>query len=917
MKKKHAIKYIGAAFAVVLGVAGTFAVSAESAQAATLSSSVFEETFASKKLSNQWLKNDFTIDADSYYSMRMENQTSYGAAMLYTAYEIHGDCVISFDFCQSNVNTEKARDNWFGILLGYNDDSAHFTGGNAAILSYGRAQTQLMDDGDGTSEKLVANSYNDHTKYSNSFLLSATDQMYTVELVVTSTGTRYSDGENLYKIDGYYYEKSGEASAKPQFTYKGVAADGYFGFSAMASATLDISNLTVTENGATVVSENFSQANGEGKKLLPSKDGAAWKGVNCSEMKIYSYFNGRMALSNAASGLLLSDYNLEANTLNKKTFTISYDTQVKSLPADSAFGVGLGLDQDSTSVRDGSFIGLKGVSDSMFKFVHVVNGETVAQSGEIPKQLYGEEEQTITFSGYYDGTVEVKFAGYTAVFENAAQNGYVAVATLGETACDAVIDNFDITYSEYISEVAPNYAIDFTGTKETPEDDFVYIERYVDERIWYRSTNVTFPKVYKEDATFIQFADSNEYSFFGAKQIYSEFICRFSITVSQDRANATGAQIGLSIGKANRNDRAVDSQTIMFGMTADGMVLQGYNCTLQGADSHGIIKQYEIYPELDFWSETDWKASPATYQVMVVVRGGNAYVYYANEADMSEMNVCKAVVTDLETSGYVMVSGLGGANFRLNDFAMTNIALNSKLETASIGANAVDLEYLNVNFTNDTLYTGSGTTSKLGKGISLGYDSQVKVNAQFSDFLAYVDVNSVVGGSVEIKLGEQVLRLNADGSIYSTLTQLSGSGRFDFNALKNGGTIMLEAMGEKLSLGVVGNAQPADLLEETLTVFALSNAAQTKELTVTTGAETALSLESIRFYTLKPTIAMEADNWEVSDTELPEKNPPPNEKVETPADKKGCSGILSCGAILPLMGIAVVLVRKKEGMDRE
>ena len=302
---------------------------------------------------------------------------------------------------------------------------------------------------------------------------------------------------------------------------------------------------------------------------------------------------------------------------------------------------------------------------------------------------------------------------------------------------------------------------------------------------------------------------------------------------------------------------------------------------------------------------------------MVVVRGGNAYVYYANAADMSEMNVCKAVVTDLETSGYVMVSGLGGANFRLNDFSMTNIAVNSKMETASIGSNVMDAEYINVDFANDAMYTASGATTKLGKGLSLGYNSQVKVNAQFSDFLAYVDVNSVAGQYVEIKLGEEFLRLNEDGSIYSSLTSLSGNGSFDFDALKNGGTIMLEVLGSKLSIGVVGNTQPVDLLEDSLTVFAWTNATQAKELTVATGEETALSLESIRFYTLKPTIAIEADHWEASDTELPEKNPPSNSTVEAPTQEKGCSSVITCGAMIPMMGLALVLLRKKEGMHRD
>ena len=180
MKGKKMFKYIGISMMLgifTLGLCALPVSTMETADAATLSGKVFEDDFSSQTLSNKWLKNDFSIDENSYYSMRFDNQTDYGSAMLYTDYEIHEDCVISFDFYQSAVNAAKAKDNWFGLLLGYDDNSTHFTNGNAAILSYGRGQTQLMDDGDGTSEKLVNESYNDHPKFANSFNAKA-DTLY-------------------------------------------------------------------------------------------------------------------------------------------------------------------------------------------------------------------------------------------------------------------------------------------------------------------------------------------------------------------------------------------------------------------------------------------------------------------------------------------------------------------------------------------------------------------------------------------------------------------------------------------------------------------------------------------------------------------------------------------------------------------
>lgn len=913
MKKKKMLKCIGGTLlgALTMGICLSAFPQAQTANAATLTGTVFEDEFSEKNLSNKWLKNDFCLDEQSYYSMRFNNQKDYGAAMLYRGYKIHDDCLISFDFYQSEVVPEAKRDNWFGVLLGYNDDSAHFTNGNAAILSYGRGQTQLMDDGDGTSEKLVADSYNDHSKFANSFN-STEGVLYTVELVISYTGVRYSDGENLYQVDGYYYEKSGVRSAIPKFTYKGVAAEGYFGFSSMSSSIMDVSNLQVFEGSERVVYENFKTENGSGKKLLPNTEQSDWKGINCSETKLYSYFNGRIDVSQASNGLALANYDLSADTLNKQTFDVTFGAEMVSLPANAAFGVALGLKDNSTSAQEGSFIGLKGISDEQFAFVHIVNGETVAQTNPLTKALISDGVFPISFTGYYDGSVEVRLAGYTASFENAAREGYLGVATQGEACGEVYFDNFNVSCSSYVSSTSANSAINFTGVKEVIEDDFVYPEKYVDERVWFLGSGVGFPKVYREGANYIQFTNSNERTFFGAKQTYSEFICRFSITVTQDRKDASGASLGLSFGKSSRNATVKNSPSIMFAMGEDGMLLQSYNATLVGANEQGVLKQYEMYPGLDFWSEEDWKSSPQTYRVMLIARGGKAYLYYANEDSMSEMNVCKAVLSDVETSGYVTVSALGGAGFRLNDFSVTNIAIDAKAETTTVGANETDTEYVNVNFANKSLYTAVGDVVELGKGISFGYNTEVKFHQNFTDFLAYVDIDSVAGEGILLKVGGQTIRLNSDGTVYSELKKIGGSGKFDFTSLKNGGVIMIEAIGKNLSVGIVGKGLPTDLLEDSIAVFEVENRVQAVEITVGTVGSTVMSLESVRAYTLQPTIAIEADNWETGDTELPEKKGPAGSETQSD-EKQGCGSVVSLSGLLATMGVAVLgFYRKKE-----
>ena len=94
----------------------------------------------------------------------------------------------------------------------------------------------------------------------------------------------------------------------------------------------------------------------------------------------------------------------------------------------------------------------------------------------------------------------------------------------------------------------------------------------------------------------------------------------------------------------------------------------------------------------------------------------------------------------------------------------------------------------------------------------------------------------------------------------------------------------------------------------------MENRAETVSLSVATFADTVLSLECVRLYTLQPIIAIEADNWEVGDEVFTEKDSP-NDNVETPAEG-GCSDTVS-GAVLPILmaASAMFVWKKREARD--
>ena len=662
--------------AVCFGAAGNYLkMNEKPVSAAVLQTDAFAEDFSDKNTSAQWAKNDFSFAGDSYYSLRMDRHSTYGAVLAYTDYEVDGSCEIRFDMRYTET-AKSASGDWFGVMFGLTEESNHFVY-STAVVNCKKTLVQLMDDGDGEMDKIVATSYDEHKKFADSFVGAAAKEKVTVSLSLAYTGKRAHDNANLYRIDGYYYSVGGTKPISSSFYYEDVACDGWFGFSGMSNSIVDISDLRVYESGELVSQEDFKSESGEGIRFVGSKADENWRAFSFAEAKLYSYYNGSIS-ADKPNGILLSKTALEVDTRCETPLTFRMETTVNGLPAGSSFGVAFGVSETAGNLSDGTFIGLQGEEGGGFTVVYKKSGELIKQTETLSLALLKKDGKAVLeFSSHYDGSGVFSVNGYTVAFDDVNVVGYFAIGTQGTVAPDLHFDNVEIVERKYAVANTANKSIDFSGLKESVEEDYTYVERYINEREWFIGANVSLPKIYREKEKYIQFVNSSTGSFFGPKAIYSEFICRFTITVIQNRAETNeNTSIGLSFGKEARNDLATDCPTVAFVKTAGGMALKGYHCSLLGGDGASSWNQYEAYPELDFWSSENWEKSPVTYRVMIVVRGGKAYVYYANaESDTSEMSKLKAVFYGMETYGCVTLSAWGGASFRLRDFAITNIAV--------------------------------------------------------------------------------------------------------------------------------------------------------------------------------------------------------------------------------------------------
>ena len=87
-------------------------------------------------------------------------------------------------------------------------------------------------------------------------------------------------------------------------------------------------------------------------------------------------------------------------------------------------------------------------------------------------------------------------------------------------------------------------------------------------------------------------------------------------------------------------------------------------CTFDDGEKAKKVEGYHFYKDQD-----------TKYNFMIVAKNRIAYIYFKEDSeDVSKLGICRAVIPDVNTAGYVSIFGVSGLSFDVFNYKLTNIA---------------------------------------------------------------------------------------------------------------------------------------------------------------------------------------------------------------------------------------------------
>ncbi len=235
--------------------------------------------------------------------------------------------------------------------------------------------------------------------------------------------------------------------------------------------------------------------------------------------------------------------------------------------------------------------------------------------------------------------------------------------------------------------------------------------------------------------------------------------------------------------------------------------------------------------------------------------------------------------------------------------------------TQPLSAHADDAAAVRIDFSDDTLYTTSGTVGIEKNGAHLAASSSVSTKEKFTSFLLYADVTAE-GGAIAINFGgNKTLKFTAENEIQTSLIKIGGEREFSFADFKEGGIVSLEVLGSSVTVGVSARVAPEEFLYQPVAVYSAENALG--EIKITAEGSDA-TVQYLNVFSLAGTIEIDPDDWEEGDGEYPVK-PAPEGKEEN--EEKGCAGTVGTTVISTCLAgcavlVAVILIGRKKHNEK-
>lgn len=432
-----------------------------------------------------------------------------------------------------------------------------------------------------------------------------------------------------------------------------VNVEGYFGFGSMSSGTATISDIKVTDAASGNVL--YTPAGGLKTPTVEHIVGSGSSEYKNYEFRVWNTQSGQYSKNyyNGPLGVLLIKDGAEITT---KQAVVTDNTRYSLYDVDFTLRA-----QDLTQ-------GLNVIVAKSTGTAAAVKMETVDGNMLIS---FGSQSFTEELQGTNKFTLKVKNDGKIAVFINDVQKhtfsgldifgGRLGFKALG-TDTAAEIDNYSITTYRTAEALTPSAAIDFSlkDGSGTP---------YLQPDLWYTGGNALKLKGYDE----IAFINASSPSMFSTKKAYADYVLKFDITdITQHDPNNI---IIFSFAKDEYHTDYKNSPSVIFVSRSyvndktEAMNIEALNGMSFTNNSSTARQPDNMFA--DFSGDTTHSA----VNVIIVVQNNTVSIYYKyDDQPQSMLSVPRAVISGVETYGYLGITCGGKSNFSIKNFSIFNIS---------------------------------------------------------------------------------------------------------------------------------------------------------------------------------------------------------------------------------------------------
>ncbi|MBR5923763.1 MAG: hypothetical protein IKZ59_08225 [Clostridia bacterium] len=352
-----------------------------------------------------------------------------------------------------------------------------------------------------------------------------------------------------------------------------------------------------------------------------------------------------------------------------KPYEISFNAQISRLEKNSTFGIYLGAEAEG-DLSGATVIGVSDYNGKTASVNLIKNGEVYDYGdGHIPAEVLNIDDTSVDFEViiYSDHTVAFTVGGIRFTFSNIKYEGFWGI-------CDYSFDRISAAHikltavklveNSYDACTQPDLSNDFGGIKLT-QDGFQ--EYYISDRTYYMGPGVSLrPKGAFTTEPSLYFDNAGSYSSFGPKKPYTDFILQFDLKMVSEGANSQW--FGVSFGKKAYASVPDFSTAINFEYYAWGTApytqMTANLCTFDDGSKAKPVEGYHFYKDQD-----------TKYNFMIVAKNRTVYVYFKEDSeDISKLGICRAVIPNVNTAGYVGIFGVSGLSFDIFNYKLTNIA---------------------------------------------------------------------------------------------------------------------------------------------------------------------------------------------------------------------------------------------------